>query len=188
MRPEADHRILSRPVKLHWAGWETDTHRLQQAGWQLSAEQDICRQSMRLAIQHERYGARGMSEIAEHRYRSLDPYDRAPFETSLNMRMGRDVLLQNFGATDFQAIDAQPQFTSEAPRRLEDFAHFAPQLTRTAQLLVPEESVDELLARILEKQQAAKTAYFREQVAREGAHALPQHRFAAQIIAFREAA
>jgi hypothetical protein len=48
-----EHRILSQPVRLNWLGWETDTLRLQQAGWRLSAQQDISWGRMRIAMEHE---------------------------------------------------------------------------------------------------------------------------------------
>jgi len=181
-------RILSRPVKLHWAGWETDTARLQQAGWQISADQRFDRDTMQIAVSHMG-GARGVSEISAWRCAERYPWDERPMEASLSMRLAQQVKFEHFGAgfPSFSAVDAMPQLRECQIKTLDDLAHFAPQMVRTEQLLVPEESVDDLLSRILEKQQAAKTAYFREQMAREGA-ALPQHRFAAQIIAFKDAA
>lgn len=36
--PTEEYAILSRPYRVMWAGWETDTRRLQQAGWKLAVD------------------------------------------------------------------------------------------------------------------------------------------------------
>jgi hypothetical protein len=38
IRGQIDHAVLSRPVRVHWAGWETDTYRLQKMGWQIAVD------------------------------------------------------------------------------------------------------------------------------------------------------
>lgn len=189
-------RILSRPVKVHWAGWETDTLTLQQNGWELSVDQNIARNEMRMVIRHEQLGFIGQSAslpwdfhsgMMEHHY--LNAYEGR--ERFFQMRhMGRSIMIHNHGAMDFSRyspVDAQPRFTQEAPKELGDLVHFAAPLVRTQALVLPEKTVDQLLADILEAQQDAKTSYFRDMVAREG-DTLPAHKFHAQIISFPQAA
>ena len=189
-----DPRILSRPVKLHWAGWETDTYRLQQAGWELSSEQDIASGSIRMVIRNEALGMIGQTLTTRWDYEDMlkRQYlgDRGDFEErSLQLHhMGRQIMVHNHGPMNFQPIDAQPQMVTSEVRSLEDLAHFAKApLVRTQALVLPEPEVDDLLKLILEKQQAAKTDYFRDIVAREGQIAQP-HKFHAQIISLPLAA
>ncbi len=189
-----DPRILSRPVKLHWAGWETDTYRLQQAGWELSAEQNIASRSIRMVIRNEALGMIGQTLTTAWDYERMldvgslgvrDDYE----EKYLQLRhMGRQIVVHNHGPMDFSPIDAQPQVTTSEVRSLDDLVHFAKApLVRTQALVLPEPEVDDLLRMILERQQAAKTDYFRDIVAKEGGVAAP-HKFHAQIISLPAAA
>lgn len=184
------YRIFSRPVRIHWAGWETDTLRLQQAGWQLSAEQDPMRNTMRLALRHEQIRMEGLTELEDWYFERtlVDPSGR-PLDTSLRMRaMGRAIMIHEHAPFDFAPIDAAPSVTLDHKvTSLSDLAHFAAPLVRTQALVLPEATVDQLLSQLLEKQQAAKTDYFKDMVAREGS-VIPAHKFHAQIISLREAA
>jgi hypothetical protein len=186
-------RLLSRPVKVRWAGWETDTYRLQQNGWQLSAEQDVCYNRMRLVMRHEQIGMIGQTNDLDWDFqRALHavPFEDGP-EAFFQMRhMGRSILIQSHGPMDFsgfQPIDAKPSWTTSPVRELEDLVHFSAPLVRTKALILPEKTVDSLLAEILEMQEGAKMDYFRDAVAREG-EKLPQARFHAQILSFPVAA
>lgn len=186
-------RILSQPVKLHWAGWETDTYRLQQAGWELSAEENIASMSMRLVMRHEQLGMIGQTLTTTWDYERMlrkgywGNYEDTP-EAYMQVRhMGRQIVIHDHGPMNFHPIDAQPQLTNHSVTSLDDLAHFAKPLVRTQALVLPEPDVDALLSMILEKQQAAKTSYFRDMIAKEG-HAMPAHTFHAQIISLREAA
>ncbi len=49
-------RILSRPLRVHWAGWETDTYRLQRSGWKISAMQDVRGNRLQMAFRHNGAG------------------------------------------------------------------------------------------------------------------------------------
>jgi hypothetical protein len=55
-------------LRLHWAGWETNTARLQQAGWQLSAEQDFYGNRMRIALRHEGMNLMAMTPSFDFHY------------------------------------------------------------------------------------------------------------------------
>lgn len=181
-------RILSRPVKCYWAGWETDTFRLQQHGWRLSAEEDVYSNSMRLALDHPHLGIRGITERIEHDYhRDLGGYHEGrPLGLQLKA-MGHSIFIHEHGPMNFHAIDAVPQMRHEQVTRLEDLAHFAPApLVRSQAIVLPEPDVAELLDRILEKQAQAKTDYFKDIVAKEGSLLVP-HKFHAQIISLDEA-
>jgi hypothetical protein len=182
-----ENRLLSRPVKLHWAGWTADTYSLQQAGWQLSAHQDIAMQSMQLALRHERYGSGVSNHLAWHYMEDI--YNHAYVLPELAMHVfGRPVNIADY-RTDwsaFQPIDAKPQMMTHRTGSLEDLVHFAPSLARTREIIVPEQNVDKLLERILELQAPAREARIRKEIMRrpEGyqLEGIPQQKFHAQIL------
>lgn len=191
-------RILSRPIRLNWAGWETDTYRLQRAGWKLSAMQDIRGQRLQLAFQ---YGSRGgklqaITEAIPFNYEAMvDPHDyggyarRAIGEITLNVMqaIGDQVWINMHGHIDFNfnAIDAEPRYTSAKITRLEDFAHFAGPLIRTNEIIVPEKSVPELMEMILKMQQPARIERIKDEL--RGEHRVEQ-KFHAQIISLKDVA
>lgn len=191
IRGYGDHRILSRPVKVHWAGWETDTYRLQQNGWQLSAEPRVDRDVMRIGFRHEHLGMIGQTADIAYNYEAafMDPLsDYMPERYAQVRHMGRQILIHNHGPMDFRAIDAQPQMVSTEVRSLEDLVAFAPApLVRTNCLVLPEATVDDLLKEIIDRQAEAKTSYFQDIVAKEGSIMQP-HRFHAQIVSLPRAA
>lgn len=162
-----DHRLLSRPVELHWAGWRSNTFALQQAGWSISVDEDFCHQSMQLALRNERAGMVGMTSRVgwEHMRYAHEPYGRLPDLPVQLMARRVDVLHYGGGLPDFHAIDAQPMMLTQRRTSLEDFAHFAPAHTRTQQLIVPEETIDDLMSRILEMQQGPRIERIRAEIA-----------------------
>lgn len=189
--------ILSRPIKLHWAGWETDTFRLQQCGWQLSADQDLAYNKMRIALRHADLGMRAISQSINFNYHEalLDPRYIGQAVIGIqamapDIHIHRRPIMREYGdVSNFRAIDAAPQFNERLDiQSLDDFAHFAAPLVRTQEIIVPEESVDDLLARILDKQQSAKRAYFEDKVRRMRSDGdVPQQaKFHAQIISLSE--
>lgn len=182
------HRILSRPMKLHFAGWETDTYRLQQAGWQLSAEQDIMRNAFSIALQNQQYNIRGMSARVDLDYmaasRSYNSFDFGVPEVPVMLASSFQSQLMGYDFNKYEPIDAVPQFMNQRIQRMEDMKIFAPNLVRTKEIIVPEYDVDQLLSMILEKQQPAREDYFKREI--QGMHyediMRPQQKFHAQII------
>lgn len=192
-------RILSRPIRLNWAGWETDTFRLQRAGWKLSAFQDIRGSHLQLAFQIGNDPYRKFQAITEaipFRYEEMADLHRmrGPHADRLD-----DIVLRVQQAVSEQVmihvagdlkpmwgpIDAEPRYTQEKITRLEDFAHFAGPLIRTNEIIVPEESVPELLERILKLQQPGRIDRIKDEL--RGEHR-PEQRFHAQIISLRDVA
>lgn len=185
MRGDFERRILSQPVELHWNGWRSTTHELQSAGWSISAEQNIERMTMQMAFRSPMGDAYGVSSQVPWEYMQDRQFGFGTIPLHADMRFGREVTFHTVGGFPaFDAIDAQPRMTSERRARLEDFAHFAAPLVRTRQLVVPEESVSDLMERILKLQQPDRTERLRESV-REGSRIeMPKHKFHAQIMSF----
>jgi hypothetical protein len=184
-------RILSRPLRVHWAGWETNTLALQQNGWQLNAEQDVWQNQIRLSMRHSGMNLHAMSNRMDFDFHAAAHSDlqylRAlPF--FVMSVMGRDVHIHEHGSLDWSAmkpIDAAPTLTTHKVSRMEDLVHFAAPMVRTKEIIIPDESVPELLDRILKLQQPARTDRIREQMRNpEGMiiDAIPKQKFHAQII------
>lgn len=181
--------MRSRPVKLEWAGWVTDTHRLGQAGWSVSAHQDIRSLTMLIAIDHPQYAARGMTRVVdEWLYDHGGDYGRQVDHVRLpiGVRLGNRVEVALMDRPTFIPVETTPSLRHEI-HSLEDLAHFAPAKNLSAPFVLPAYEVDDLMALILKKQEKAKTDYFRDAVAREGS-TLPDFQHAAQIITLRDAA
>lgn len=189
-------RILSRPIRIHWAGWETDTYKLQKSGWRLSAMQDIQGNSLQMAFEFGQ--GRKMQAITEtipfYYERMLDMRDyRAQDELrGLSLRVVKaisdELMIHISGQLDapgFGPIDAEPRYTTSTIQRLEDFAHFAGPLIRTNEVIVPEKSVPELMEMILKLQQPARIERIKDEL--RGEHRVEQ-KFHAQIISLRGAA
>jgi hypothetical protein len=172
---------------LLWAGWETNTVRLQQAGWKLSAEQDFYGNRMRIAMSHEGMRLMAMTPSFDFHYMEMvrDPRALQKIPSQVVHVMGSEVYIHEAGRIDwsFQDIDAQPTFTTNKITKLEDLAHFATPLVRCNEIIIPEESVDALMERILTLQQPATTERLKEQLrSPEGLAAVPQQKFHAQIL------
>lgn len=176
-------------MRLHWAGWATTTYKLQQAGWQLAAEQDFYRDRMRIAMKHDGMNLLALTPSFDFRYEEAlrDPRYLESIPIPVVAAMGREVRIHEHGQLDwsFQAIDAKPTFTAEKITQLEHLAHFAAPLVRCNEVIIPEESVPKLMERILELQQPARTERIREQMKNPEGYelgAVPKQKFHAQIL------
>lgn len=179
-------RFLSRPVDLHWVGWRSDTFTLQQQGWSISASQDVASNTMRIALNNRHVRMQGISEEIGWPYRHaiVDcPPDRSPIVPIRLMGGQIKIHVMGMPHIGFSPVDAYPQMTNEKITSLDDLAHFAPALTRTRQLIVPEENVDDLMQRILDMQHGSRIERIREDV-RNGDYTDRQN-FHAQIISFK---
>lgn len=166
----ADKYLASQPMRIHFAGWETDTYRLQQNGWQLSASQDPYNDSIQVAFQHSEYRMRGVTNHIR-RYDMMDryspthrdPIDVAGFLASDFVSTRTNILPMD----SFKPIDAEPQFM-EMRQLMSQNMFFAPNLARTQELIVPEQSVDDLLNMILDKQASNRAQLIQRRVREQG--------------------
>lgn len=158
MMGRSDARVLNRPCEVHFAGFRTDTFRLQQAGWQLSMEQDLMRMSIRLAMRFEPARLYMVSEAADH-----DFFRHSDHLPVFHVRhCASNVVVQLMESTfDFKPIDAKPAFVSEQRKGIEDFNLFAPLQTRTEEILVEPQSVAECLD-LIKRLQAPELAAIRK--------------------------
>ena len=159
--------LLSRPVKLYFAGWETDTLRLQQNGWQLNAHEDYAYRGMQIAMQHPEYNIRGISSKIDYRERIYNNNDY-PIEASAQLSSDFNTHTYSIAPfTEFKPIDAEPQW-SDSREQMSRQMYFAPNLARTQELIVPEHDVDELMAMILKKQAINREELLRRRIREHG--------------------
>lgn len=185
-----DDRILSMPVRVRWAGFESDTYSLQKSGWSISAYQDMIRQGMQIMLKHEGAQMYGMSELIDWRYTRRGPEQWGSSLPVIHFNiMGRHVQINMTGKIDwgnFKPIDAKPQWTNKSIQSLEDLVHFAPALVRTREIILPEESVPELMDRILKLQQPGREAELKRQLQEDRRGMVighePRQKFHAQIL------
>ena len=174
-------RLLSRPVPIHWAGFESDTFSLQHSGWSFSAEQDVYRRTMRLAMHHSKMRLTGITEVTEWEYRNNPDHWHRPTRPLNMIAVGnvhvidgklyetlaqtvRFPVMKRFEPWKFHPIDCTPTYATEEPKALEDLVYFAP-LDRK-RIILPDEAVPELMARILELQQPAREEHFKREAHR----------------------
>lgn len=183
----SDLWVVSVPHRVHWGGWETTTTRMQQSGWEISAEQDFHSDSIRLAFRHQgmqMYGFTAPSGVSFFRYSHRDE----PLHFNVVRMASRiDVVQVTDNFTRFSPIDAYPQVMERERKSIEDFGIFAVPLARTEEIIVEPQDVMKLLERIKEIQapeQAAIRARNMLRERREGMieQAIPRQQFHAQIL------
>lgn len=199
-------RLRSLPIKTHWAGFESDTNKMQQAGWIVSALQDVASMQMQLAFSREggQFNSgtpnklRGISSRIPYDFIRQSGmygyYDREEIVMEIQA-IGSRVHMHEHGGVDravkFHPIDATPQMWSGRITSLDDWGHFVPagNVDRLETVVMPhDESVEELLARILDKQQSAKVARATAQYYDEKDSGLLVPRVCAKIIQLNKAA
>lgn len=141
--------MLSEPVEVYLAGWRSNTWQLSQAGWEISAEEDIARGAMRLAMHHRAAGITAITEARDWRYGQHEWF-RMMHPVCHVKAFGADVRIHVAGlpAFSFQPIDPTPQVRPREILSLNDLCHFA----KPKRLILPEAQVPDLLSRILEIQ------------------------------------
>ena len=151
-RQDRNQRILSRPVPVHWAGWETDTLRLQRAGWQLAVEFEPTRDMYSLMLKHPEMNMMALTSAIrlDHGLSMLDNYrsrgysDPAtgvnatvPFNVVKVAPQFENVRIQSTGTwKNFQLIDAEPQMVDTIIERPEDLNIFALAMTQAEQVAI----------------------------------------------------
>lgn len=135
-------RILSRPFGIEWAGWRSDTHRLQRSGWELAVECEMCWREYRLLMRHRMlklYAVTHMEKIDDIE-RITSPYMRCEdmpiFKVIGVAPQIRVVEMQQYGPMSFKQFDAEPCMTTAPIRSIEDMNIFNVPMTRTEEVMI----------------------------------------------------
>jgi hypothetical protein len=168
-------RLLSRPMGVEWAGWRTDTHRLQQAGWELAVEFEIYRHTYRLLMRHRMMRLHALTDALSLENHIQRDYNlnlaNVPVFNVIGVAPSIETLrVPDVSFTAFQQIDAQPQMSMARVERVEDINIFAVPLTRTQEILVDKADmtvIEHLEA--IKRLQSPEQQAIRERILREGA-------------------
>lgn len=194
---QIERRVLSRPAEVLWAGFRSTTSRLQQAGWEIAAEESIADLRIRLLLRNRDMRLYALTSDLEFDYhRQHEQYDRPlVFNVvcaSPEFRIRELPTMTSFA--DFHQIDAMPQITEQKIKSIEDFRIFATPLVRTEEIIVEPQDVSAMLEQI-RKMQAPEQARIRakerlarrrEETAPIEIQAVPRQAFHAQIISIND--
>lgn len=149
---------LKNPIfRLYWAGWESDTLKLQSNGWQISTQQDVYRNSIRFAVHHPKFQISGMTDPVDFYFRGMNQHEmfsmNFPPVTLRWMASHFEVRMHvtNTEMMNWDAIDATPAIIDQQVKTLEDFKIFRP-LNPINEIIIPQADVSMLLDDILKKQ------------------------------------
>lgn len=183
--------VLSYPVKVIFAGWESDTLRLQQSGWNLSVRQRPDYLGYELAITNQTLGLYAFSD--ESRFdgpfyqHGVPPSGRdlVPFIIRQVVNRGSTIMTMDMtvqSVNEFSPIDARPMVNSDNFMKVEDLNIWRP--------LAEEIYVEEVNMTVLDHLQAIKDlqapdqARIRERVLRDREAEVVTH---ANIVSLRSA-
>jgi len=107
MFPSQDHFLQSPPCPVSWEGWRSDTHLLQNFGWQISVEKDIQRRAFRILMRHSVSGLIALSGFCDFEFTDyiMTGRERLHFEL---VAVGKDIHMVRDHAPRFSPIDATP--------------------------------------------------------------------------------
>ncbi len=151
-------RIENRLVNLVFCGWESNTYRLQQQGWQVSVSERPDQMDIQMALKHPGLSMYGLTERFNYqRMREMEDMQRHSGISLQIVRMETDMqiqrpmmMAQEVVAPDmkgFVPVDARPSVVFKEKTHIDDFRIFRP-LAQHKQIIVPEQSVSELMAQI----------------------------------------
>lgn len=186
-----NERLVSQPLRLRWMGWEANTYDLQQHGWELSAQEDVSRRAMSIAIRNQRVGFRGLTDSLDWDYwyqmerntgRFQDPRSLPCFSCHL----GSDIIVNHSGvsandAVEFRPIDARPMYKEITKMSIDDLAHFRPIEKPKDEIFLREASLDEIMKMALSKQEPRQEQIRREIVMQNEINVMNQSKLRANL-------
>lgn len=176
-------RVFNRPVPVYWAGFESDTYRLEREGWSFDAEQDVRRQTIRLAMHHSGCQMTGITEIADWHYEEARHHGWMPKKPLRMVAVGNvhvwkdDIMGGHYGGREhkvmylntFKPVSCTPHLLrpndmqeAEKSEPLAELLHFLP--VDPKRIILPSDAVPALMDRILELQEPDRQKHFQDQV------------------------
>lgn len=162
-------KIDSYPIKIRFAGWESDTYTLQKAGWQIAARQ--CPEPLaggtilQLILRHEPTKLHAITHPSR-----VQPYvmGMSGYFNDINhmiakvgldvMAMGTDVRAEiitmpsGFSFASFEAVDCEPRTIEIEHVGLSDLKIFRPISSDAPEIIIPTHSVAEMMDLVLKLQ------------------------------------
>lgn len=154
--------MFGEPIRLHWCGWESDTRRLSQAGWDISAHQGFDERMLQLTVRYprENYPVYGMGTPIEYNYsdRFYHEFHRGPLRQDrhmiqMEMQLAHQIQFRGYNTPEFYPVDPEPSMLMEPEiRNIEDLAWFRTLPDRREDLIITPPTMQELMQTILDKQ------------------------------------
>lgn len=148
-------KTLNPIIELNWLGWQTNTLRLMQHGWQISVSENVYHNTLDMAIKYPKIGIQGVSMDNSFNYmRMINPINlHIPLRFNIQMAHYIDIVTQ-VQEYAWKPINAQPQYMNINPKytKLEDFALFETLPSKEKQIIITEPSFDKVLQMALEHQ------------------------------------
>lgn len=167
MKP-TEYVFKSPAMRVHWLGWESTTHRLASAGWDLSAREDFATDSVSIAIRHPGAGIYGASDNMRYRYRDNHLNQYRYGQSSLDNLTFRMTLAENImyqtvyePQLDFHPVDPYPTIEALKSVCMSDLEIFRRLPSRDKDIVVVPPSFDSILQMALDHQ-APKQKELRE--------------------------
>jgi len=160
-------QLMNPILRLNWLGWSSDTLQLQNNGWDISAEQDVCQGILRVALRHKKAQVHGLSKMLTNLdYAMLSDYSYGTssfpmIEVDLVHKLVINVMETHF---DFEPVDAQPHITKMEKVSFDDLKIFRP--VPAKEIVSDPMEVADLMEKILEMQ-SPKQKKLREKYRRE---------------------
>lgn len=160
--PHSEYRLQSPPMKLHWAGWTSDTWTLQRAGWDVSVSENYDAMTFNLNIQmalryRDLYAISARASLPPGRGNMRYDMDMLR-EMSINIdQMGADIISRPYvyhtllNWSDFSPVDTRPDYVEVDSQSMRN-ANIFRKIESANDIVVPEYSVQQLLDMALEMQ------------------------------------
>lgn len=170
--------MLKNPiVPVHWAGWQSTTLDLQQAGWEWAVEEDFATMRLRFTLRHPTMHLYGISQdvrIGGEMYFGDNLHSRhvPPIYMQGMVPRMQVYTMQYSTMPAFVAFNARPEYTMPETevKTMEDLRIFRPvpiEAPEVKEIVVAPESVTEMLDRML-AMQSPKQREIRERMRKEG--------------------
>lgn len=153
---------------VHFAGFSSDTYRLQRNGWQIGTREDHMRGDITLLLNHKDYGIQAVAVSMERFYapewhsmhgRGVRPpeFNVIKLASDMRIRVERMSTMMNthLNFDDFRLADMTPQTISVKEYEIGKLPLFAEAKKPLAeQIIVPQRDISDLLAEIRSRQVA----------------------------------
>lgn len=155
----------SPPVTLMWNGWIAESYHLSNCGWEFSVEHvPTGIGAKRLVFRHAEMRVRGVSETIDDHVLMDAKFDK--IQLRCNVKMADNLIVQsmNSGPASYTSVDMSLEYNH--PSMMDTVTTEVDSLFRTREsgILVPEDTVPDLLDRLLELQEPSRQERLKAQV------------------------
>ena len=168
--------IQSLPISIRWAGFESDTLKLQRNGWSLAVEDVfnhvLDRHAMRFILKHKMLELYCITDVEEFQFFDLQQRMDGSIPLHFNIHVvARDIVytqIPAFNIASIYEIDATPDFIEMDRHSIKNLSVFKTLIQPDNALIVEPDQISSLLEKIVACQ-SPKQAEIRERLRRSEA-------------------